>query len=172
MILMRTWLTLRRKRGLDYTFNVDVTSYRDGIRRTHNSNRDGSTGRANADEVRSHAVRASHTDVAHGTGLSDNGSTCVASSGRSTATRRPLRESDEERLPRAGLAAVRGGLLNPSAPSAALVRPALEGALQHSGKDGRPRTVLVLFMQEGTLQHRLRVDTQQRHLRWNRKSQL
>ena len=35
---------------------MDVTSYRDGIRRTHNSNRDGSAGRANADEVRTLAV--------------------------------------------------------------------------------------------------------------------
>ena len=41
-----------RTRGLDYTINVDVTSYQDGVRRTHNSNRDGSTGRAKADEVR------------------------------------------------------------------------------------------------------------------------
>ena len=47
---------LRRIQGLDYTYNVDVTSYTDGVRRTHNSNADGSTGRANADEVGSRPV--------------------------------------------------------------------------------------------------------------------
>lgn len=40
-----------RERGLDYTHNVDVVSYTDGVRHTHNANEDGSTGQADADQV-------------------------------------------------------------------------------------------------------------------------
>lgn len=40
-----------RERGLDYTFNVDVVSYTGGVRHTHNANKDGSTGRADADQA-------------------------------------------------------------------------------------------------------------------------